>query len=97
MPMYALAILLPLIHHVNHDIDQVWYAFIPDGTSLSPLVQHMATMSMHPKHALLQNNLIILLPSLPSMTPRSLSGTAEGRPHLGAALGNSTFVQLYVK
>ena len=25
MPMYALAI-LPLIHHVNHDIDQVWYA-----------------------------------------------------------------------
>ena len=25
MPLYALAI-LPLIHHVNHDIDQVWYA-----------------------------------------------------------------------
>ena len=34
MPMYALAI-LPLILHVNHDIDQVWYA--DDATAIGKI------------------------------------------------------------
>ncbi|KAL5479245.1 hypothetical protein EMCRGX_G022742 [Ephydatia muelleri] len=34
MPMYALAT-LPLMHHVNHDIGQVWYA--DDATATGKL------------------------------------------------------------
>ena len=96
--MYALAI-LPLIHHVNHDIDLQMMpqplarlpTFAPGGTSLSPLVQHMATTSClaakQSHHAA----------ALSAFHDTQITITAEGKPHLGAALGTFTFVEHYVK
>ena len=106
MPMYALAI-LPLIHHVNHDIDQVWYA---DDATATGKITNLRTwwdklVSLGPAYGYHVNASKTCLVAKQSHHAAALSAfhdtqitiTAEGKPHLGAALGTFTFVQHYVK
>ena len=100
MPMYALAI-LPLIHQVNHDIDQVWYAddatatgtFAPGCRPWSSIwlpcqyIQNLPCVAKQAHHAA----------ALSACHDTQITITVVGRPHLRAALGTSTFLQHYVK
>ena len=107
MPMYALAI-LPLIHHVNHDIDQIWYA--DDATATGKITHNLLTwwdklVSLGPAHGYHVSASKTCLVAKQSHQAAALSAfhdtqitiTAEGKPHLGAALGTLTSVQHYVK
>ncbi|KAL5488637.1 hypothetical protein EMCRGX_G017610 [Ephydatia muelleri] len=82
----ALCDLLPLIHHVNHVIDQVWYA--DDATATGKMTNsHLVGQASKQSHAA----------ALSAFHDTQITITAEGKPHLGAALGTFTFVQHYVK
>ena len=99
--------LLPLIHHVNHVIDQVWYA--NDATATGKMTNLRTwwdkLVSLGPAYGYHANASKTCLVAKQSHHAATLSAfhdtqiiiTAEGKPHLGAALGTFTFVQHYVK
>ena len=85
MPMYALAV-LPLIKKVNPDqsVIQSWYA---DDASAAGSILNLREWW----------NALDPLPTPSSGTQNDVKITSDGKPHLGAALGTSSFTKLYVK
>ena len=108
MPMYTLAV-LPLIKKVNHDqsVIQSWYADDASaaGSILSLRESWDALVSTGPSYGYHVNpsktHLIVKDKHRP--TANSIFGdtdvkiTSDGKPHLGAVLGTSSFTKLYVK
>ena len=108
MPMHALAV-LPLIEKVNPNLStiQAWYA---DDTTAAgsisnlrdwwnSLVTHGPKFGYHVNpsktHLITKEGLVSTATSVFGDTQVTI--TSEGKPHLGAALGSSSFTEIYVK
>ena len=106
MAMYAIAT-LPLIHRLDHQTKQVWYA---DDAAAGGKLHHLHSwwnqlQSCGPEYGYFANaskTWLVVKPELLPLASDIFAGsgvniTVEGRRQLGAALGTRSFTEVYVK
>ena len=106
MPMYALGV-VPLINTLSDDfVKQVWYADDATACGSLPDIRHWwnELASIGPTYGYFSNpskTCLIVKPShydaaIPIFHGTGILITAEGKRHLGAALGTASFVSSFV-
>jgi len=105
MPMYAIAI-LPLIHRVNVEVKQVWYADDATATGCVAALREWwdRLVSFGPAygyHVNASKTWLITKEPHRSAAMSAFQGTEvnimhEGKPHLGVALGTEAYTEHYV-
>ena len=103
LPMYALAI-LPLIRHIADNVQQVWYA---DDATATGSLKNLPTwwdklVTVGPSYGYFVKTWLITKEethtrALDIFKDTQICITKEGKPHLGADLGTSSYITEFVK